>query len=229
MHKSALLNAKRFHDTYLSGQRPQVIEIGSQVVAGQDSLRGVFADASQYTGLDFAQGPGVDVVLEDPYRLPLADQVADVVLSSSCFEHAEFFWLSFLEMCRISKPDGLLYLNSPSNGFFHRYPVDCWRFYPDSGLALQNWGRRNGYDITLLESYISHQDEDMWNDFVAVFGLGDRSAERHPQRITSSFTDFNNGYVAGAAAFLNPAQATEDQARRNAAELISNGKIRLTW
>lgn len=229
MHKSALLNAKRFHDTYLSGQRPHVIEVGSQVIEGQSSLRGVFANASQYTGLDFAQGSGVDVILEDPYNLPLANQVADVVVSSSCFEHAEFFWLSFLEMCRISKPEGLIYINAPSNGYFHRYPVDCWRFYPDSGNALQNWARRNGYNITLLESYISHQDEDQWNDFVAVFGLGERSAERNAQRIVSSFSDFSNGYVAGANTFLKPTPVSEDQARRVAAEQICNGKIRLNW
>ena len=32
--------------------------------------------------------------------------------------------------------DWLFYLNAPSNGEFHRYPVDCWRFYPDAGGAL---------------------------------------------------------------------------------------------
>ena len=26
-----------------------------------------------------------------------------------------------------------------SNGDYHSWPVDCWRFYPDSGIALINW------------------------------------------------------------------------------------------
>jgi SAM-dependent methyltransferase len=70
------------------------------------------------------------------YKLPFADGSVDVVLSSSCFEHSEFFWLLFLEILRVLRPEGLFYLNAPSNGPFHRYPVDCWRFYPDSGNAL---------------------------------------------------------------------------------------------
>ena len=41
-------------------------------------------------------GKGVDIVLEDPYCLPFADNSVDVVVSSSCFEQAEFFWLLFL-------------------------------------------------------------------------------------------------------------------------------------
>ena len=80
------------------------------------------------------------MVLDDPYHLPLASESVDVVVSSSRFEHVEFFWLMFNEVLRVFKPDGLFYLNAPSNGEFHRYPVDCWRFYPDAAQALVNWG-----------------------------------------------------------------------------------------
>ena len=54
---------------------------------------------------------------------------------------------------RVLKPAGLLYINAPSNGDYHRYPVDCWRFFPDSGVALQNWANRNGYECAMLESF----------------------------------------------------------------------------
>ena len=60
----------------------------------------------------------------------------------------------FNEALRVLKPTGLLYINAPSNGAYHRYPVDCWRFYPDSGVALQNWGNRSGYECALLEFFI---------------------------------------------------------------------------
>ncbi|MGE6235200.1 hypothetical protein, partial [Aeromonas media] len=71
----------------------------------------------------------------------------------------------------------LPYMNVPSNGYIHRYPVDCWRFYPDSGKALETWGRRCGYGVTLLESFtsaqFSHLQEDRWSDYIAVFAKGD--------------------------------------------------------
>jgi hypothetical protein len=103
MNKSAMLNAKRFHDTYLRESSPFVIEVGSRVITGkpEHSLRGLFIHATGYLGLDFESGPGVDKVIDDPYALPIENDNADTIISSSCFEHSEFFWLSFLEMCRV--------------------------------------------------------------------------------------------------------------------------------
>jgi hypothetical protein len=42
-------------------------------------------------------------------------------------------------MCRIVRPGGLIFLLAPSRGPEHRYPVDCWRFYPDGFRALAKW------------------------------------------------------------------------------------------
>lgn len=227
-----MLNAKRFFDSYLTGANAQlVVEIGSRVVTGsvEHSIRSLFPQSSLCVGLDFEPGTGVDKVMSDPYALPIDNDSADVVISSSCFERAEYFWLSFLEMCRISKDEALIYLNAPSNGRFHRYPVDCWRFYPDSGIALQNWGRRNGYMVTLLESYTSHQDDDFWNDFVAVFAIGPQAAAKHPRRIISAFKDYTNGVTVEEASLLNGTSMTEDQARRVFAHHIAGGRRRLNW
>lgn len=226
-----MLNAKRFHDAYAAEARQAVIEIGSRIVTGNPlhSLRGLFPGAASYIGLDFEAGTGVDRVISDPYQLPIEDAAADVVLSSSCFEHAEFFWLSFLEMCRITKDGGLIYLNAPSNGPFHRYPVDCWRFYPDSGVALQNWARRNGHAITLLESYISHQDQDLWNDFVAVFALGADAGTRHPRRIVTGFQGYTNAITLESDTILQGTSTTEDQARRITVQQIAGGQRGLNW
>jgi SAM-dependent methyltransferase len=149
---------------------------------------------------------GVDIVLTDPYRYPLETGSADMVVTSSCFEHAEFFWLSFLEILRILKPEGVVYLNVPSNGKYHRYPTDCWRFYPDAGLALSRWAQRNGMRTLLLESFTGWQDSEMWNDFVAVF-LKDRThASRYPQRMHGQVTNPTNVIVDEAD---GPQQITE--------------------
>ena len=154
-------NGAIFFKTYLEPLgKTSIVEIGSQNVNG--SLRDVAPLQSEYIGVDFANAKGVDVVLDDPYKLPFADNSFDAVVSSSCFEHSEMFWLLYLEIIRILKPDGLFYLNAPSTGAFHRYPVDCYRFYPDSGVALSNWGKRNGYHTAVLEQYTNH------NDYVCV-------------------------------------------------------------
>lgn len=188
MHTSAYRFGELFHDCYFK-EGMKVAEIGSQNVNG--SIRDFFSDAVDYTGVDFVEGTGVDVVLSDPYKLPFDDNSFDMILSSSCFEHSEFFWLSFLEIIRTLKPGGVFYLNVPSNGFIHRYPVDCWRFYPDSGRALANWANRNGIDVELLESFIGGQipggkfgaPSGRWNDFVAVFVKGKSAKNNYKQRI----------------------------------------------
>jgi SAM-dependent methyltransferase len=174
MHISALHYGKAFFETYtssLSSSNLLIVDVGSQDVNG--SLRQFAPLGSQYIGVDFETAAGVDVVLTDPYKLPFDTGSVDVIVCSSVYEHSEFFWLLFLETLRVLKPSGILYLNAPSNGAMHRYPIDAWRFYPDSGKSLTNWARRNGMPAVLLESFIGTKrgelsGDGMWNDFVAV-------------------------------------------------------------
>lgn len=232
MHPSAMANGERFFKTYVRHLAdPLVVDIGSQDVYG--SLRSVVPPHARYVGVDMAPGEGVDLVLQDPYVLPFDTGSVDVVVSSSCVEHMEFFWLAVLEMLRVLSPRGLLYLNVPSNGSFHRYPVDCWRFYPDSGQALVRWGRRNGFDALLLESYTSAQDRDLWNDFVCVILRDAASLPHHPDRILDGLDGYTNGLRHPQLdRFLNAQALTEDQrlletelARRGAADPARRGNL----
>ena len=211
MHPTAMRNCKSFFDTYASsfGNGGKIIEIGSQDVNG--SLRQVAPPIFEYIGADFVSGKGVDIVLDDPYVLPFESNSADIILSSSCFEHSEMFWLVFLEIMRVLKPKGLFYLNVPSNGLVHRYPVDCWRFYPDSGRALLAWAKRSSINAAMLESYTSAQQEGIWNDFVAVFLKDQSFLPEFQSRIVYSKTDITNGLVHGSDLFINQARLTEDQ------------------
>lgn len=210
MHSTALEHGKRFFDTYFAKMPDaRLIEIGAQDVNG--TLRSVAPAELTYIGTDTTQGKGVDVVLDDPYHLPFDSETADVVVTSSCFEHSEFFWLVFQEALRVLKPAGIFYLNAPSNGAFHRYPVDCWRFYPDAAHALVAWGKHNGYHPALLESYTVRQDEnDLWNDFVAVFIKDETHVNAFPNRILSNFSSFENGWLHGSPDLLNYEELPED-------------------
>ena len=148
MHDTALTIGSLFLDNYA---RPPctVVELGAMNVNG--TLRNMAPEAAVYIGLDMEAGHGVDVVVKPGAPLPLASETADLVISSSMFEHDSFFWETFLEMVRIAKPNGAIYINAPSNGQYHRYPADNWRFYPDCGKALESWARKNNFVVTLIE------------------------------------------------------------------------------
>lgn len=199
MHPSAMNLGSIFFDNYLNNTtNKKIVDIGSQNVNG--SLRDVCPAVVEYIGVDFSAGNGVDVVIDDPYKLPFEDSSVDVIVSSSVFEHSQFFWSLFLEIMRVLKPDGVLYLNAPSNGYIHSYPVDCWRFYPDAGIALVAWAEQHGYKPALLESFISGKIDgpinkdpaNAWNDFVAVFVKDAACGHNYKSRILYSYSNYTN-------------------------------------
>ena len=216
MHPSALNNGKLFFDTYSpplleSEGSIRVVEIGSQDVNG--SIRQFCPQEFEYIGVDFVDGKGVDVVITSPYELPFDDNSVDIVVSSSCFEHSEMFWVVYLEIIRILKPHGVFYLNVPSNGMFHRYPVDCWRFYPDSGPALVTWAQYNNFNVGLMESYTSNQvGNNWWNDFVAVYIKNKEYIKQYPKRILYTDIKYTNGILDNlpVGEFLNFQDYSED-------------------
>jgi len=218
MHLTAMKHGGLFFQTYaVKFPSAMVVDIGAQNVNG--SLRDICPKNHEYIGVDFVAGNGIDIVLEDPYKLPFEDGSVDIVVSTSCFEHSEMFWVLFLEILRILKPKGLFYLNAPSNGSFHRYPVDCWRFYPDSGNALITWAKHNKHPSILLESFVGRQAKagdsavEEWNDYVAVF-LKDATLLSHfPDRILHQYRQFDNGYLHGSDGFLNRQGFPEDKLR----------------
>lgn len=212
MHDTALAHGKLFFDTYVGSSEGKsvIVDVGSQDVNG--SLRCVAPGGAEYVGVDFQKARGVDLVMTDPYSIPIVSNTADICVTSSCIEHSEFFWLLFLDMLRILKPSGLLYINVPSNGAFHQYPVDCWRFYPDSGLALQNWARKSGTNCAMLESFVGDQGRNGWNDFVAVFVKDETEAGRYPKRMLNTAKAFTNGRVYGEHTIIRPRKVQEDQA-----------------
>ncbi|KPA09147.1 type 11 methyltransferase [Candidatus Magnetomorum sp. HK-1] len=230
MHSTAIKNADLFFQKYTNKHKINsiVVDIGSQNVNG--SLREICPKNMKYIGVDFSSGNGVDIVLDDPYELPFDNGQVDYCICSSVFEHSEMFWLLFLEILRILKPDGLFYLNVPSNGHFHRYPVDCWRFYPDSGKALVKWAKKCGFNPILLESFVSLQEPPhKWNDFVAIFLKNADYAANYNQRITGSFKNFYNALTFESEKFINFTQLTEDQAKIDMFHRIIEGELVIKW
>jgi len=184
MHDSALDSFLEFKKTYLDIKNDRtlnVLEIGSGY---SSDIKQAINNEFNYPGVDIAEGKNVDVVLKDPYKLPFDSDSIDSVISISTFEHTEFFWLTYLEILRVLKPDGLFFLNAPSNSKFHRHSSDNWRFYPDSSIALEKWGKKNNYNPKVLEHYTNYEKgRDIWNDYVAVTIKDKNFTDKYPERI----------------------------------------------
>lgn len=210
MHDTAFELGQLFFKTYLTGRLGvAILDVGSLNVNG--SLRQCAPVESVYTGVDLIAGDGVDIVLEESHKLPFGAGVFDAVVSTSCFEHDPMFWLTFIEIVRVTKPGGIIYVSAPSNGCYHRYPLDNWRFYPDAGISLEAWARHQGFELRLLELFIARRRNDVWNDCVMVFERGP-TGQLFGQRMCDDFSDAMNVRRSDRPdEIFNRFDATEDQ------------------
>ena len=174
MHYSAYINAQKFYENYCyeNIKNKKILDVGSYDVNG--TMKPIF-EQGQYIGLDMEEGPNVDVVGR-AQEIPFIEDFFDIVISSSCFEHDDMFWVSFKEMCRVLKPGGYMYIQAPQNGPYHGWPGDNWRFYADSWRALEKWGKSLGYEVELIESYIDektpspeYEGDRIWNDSIGIY------------------------------------------------------------
>jgi SAM-dependent methyltransferase len=180
MHDSALDKARVFRTAYLAEVETAplvVLDVGSAVAEpDQGSNRDVMSNPNwRLLGIDIEPALNVDLVVADPYDwTEITTATVDVVTCSEVFEHAEFFWITMLEIARVLKANGLAFITSPSAGPLHRFPVDCWRFYDDAFQALAKYAQLN-----LLESQVqwapAYQKGIQWRDCSAVLQRPTRS------------------------------------------------------
>lgn len=165
MHETARNNAIKFVEKYVTMNNPYILDVGSYNVNG--TLKDVCPADSKYVGIDTELGNGVDCIMGDDYKFPFENNSFNIIMSSSCFEHCDFFWLVILEMIRCLKPQGYIYINVPSSGSYHPYPLDIYRFYPDSGKALVKWINHNNYQCILTDTYMD-KESFFWQDNVII-------------------------------------------------------------
>jgi SAM-dependent methyltransferase len=150
LHQSAMNRMNESIEKYMSKDKHyEVLDFGSFINKGQVlNHRPLLANYDvNITGVDIQAGNNVDIQMTKPYRIPVASGSQDIVLSGQVFEHIPFPWASIMEIARVLKPKGYLFMTVPSRGHHHS-TYDCWRYYPDTMRALAAHA-----DLNLLAAY----------------------------------------------------------------------------
>jgi len=172
MHIGSYVKMKDFIDHYLSGHNEDslnILDVGSQDVNG--SYKPLFNNPKwNYFGCDMVEGKNVDIVLKNVYNwAEIESESYDVIISGQALEHIEYFWITILEIMRTLKEGGLCCIIAPSNGFEHRYPVDCWRYYPDGFRALAKYAGLETLEVyTQWENGWYEDGSGFWKDSVLI-------------------------------------------------------------
>lgn len=163
MHAEAndfIAQVKRELPQYFTGKR--VLEVGSLDING--SVRGYFEDC-QYTGIDLAEGRGVDVVSQ-AHEFVQA-HAYDVVISSEMLEHDEYWIDSLNAMYNNLRPGGLMVLTCagpqrPEHGTARTNDAYSSPFTADS----------NYYRNISVEDFSGVLPMDLWSDAELGYGRG---------------------------------------------------------
>ncbi len=134
---STISHQKWNHYLYGLGNKPgmRVLEIGSREVTGQSYARQGFAQA-EYIGFDYYPGNNVDVV-GDAHKLSSyfePGEQFDLIYSSACFEHFAMPWLVAVEISKLLKCGGFVFVETHFSFASHERP---WHFFQFSDLALK--------------------------------------------------------------------------------------------
>jgi len=122
---------------YEIGNKPgmRILEIGSREVTGESSARKEFSLA-KYIGFDYYPGKNVEVV-GDAHKLSsyFEDQEKfDIVYSSACFEHFAMPWIVAVEISKLLKIGGIVFVETHFSYSSHERP---WHFFQFSDMALR--------------------------------------------------------------------------------------------
>ncbi len=151
MHEVSLVGIELFRDKFLKDSDTlKILDLGSMDING--CYRSIFNRPNwTYIGADVAVGKNVDVVIDKPYEWGFDNNEFDVVISGQTLEHIEFPWITITEIYRVLKSGGLSAILVPQDCPEHKYPLDCYRYYPDGLRALAKWGKLDTIEVYRTE------------------------------------------------------------------------------
>jgi SAM-dependent methyltransferase len=108
--KEFVVNVKKQFPEYFTNKK--VLEVGSLDING--NTRSKFKNC-EYTGIDVAAGPNVDVVCQGQ-DFDAADNTYDVVISCEVMEHNPHWLATMQNMTRVCKDNGLIIMSCATVG-----------------------------------------------------------------------------------------------------------------
>lgn len=148
MHNSSMIEMNNLLKKY--GSHGLCLDVGSMNING--TYKALVPLTYVYLGLDLEPGPNVDLVSKKPYDWPSDNDMFDLIISGQCLEHVEDTHKWIQEVYRICKPGGLVIIIAPHSFGEHKYPIDCWRIFPDAMRWLLKFA---GFEILEVGRNIS--------------------------------------------------------------------------
>ena len=160
MHITSLIAGEEFANTYIDTTDSMTListnnfKTLKKIVVdlnGKNSLLRTFYESQgyKYICVDFIKDPLVDITITIGGKLPFDTQSIDFIISS--FTNDPFFWITCKEMCRIIKPEGLIFVTSQSTGttdYFNLNASQSLAYW--SGIQLAN---ENTYPVKVIEAF----------------------------------------------------------------------------
>lgn len=137
-----------FYNRAIAHESPTMLKLGSRSVDNSPAVN-VFPHCKEHIGMDIHPGVGVDVV-GDAHKLSelFAKDQFDYIYSLSVFEHLFAPWKVVIEMNKVMKTGGYVFVGTHPVWPIHELPWDFWRF-PENGFhALFN--KHTGFEIVSL-------------------------------------------------------------------------------
>jgi hypothetical protein len=127
-------NHMRYLEDIANREGIRILEIGSREVTGPSNARQRFARA-EYVGFDYYPGNNVDVV-GDAHKLSsyFPGERFDLIHSSACFEHFAMPWVVAVEISKLLRIGGTLFVETHFSYSSHERP---WHFFQFSDMALR--------------------------------------------------------------------------------------------
>ena len=142
----------------------RMLDIGSYDING--SFKTLTRDNWTYTGIDINDGPNVDIVMPDPYTIPMSDESVDLVISGSTFSYVLDPFELMKEVHRVLTPEGIVIVEFGTvfTPGILGIPPDCpvqsndtFRYYPD---GVKSIFQRAGLAIIWAELISDHKGKE---------------------------------------------------------------------
>jgi len=127
----------RFREMIRAPEFKRLVEIGSRARCGV--IRNDIFEGKDYVGVDVLPGENV-TLLADAHHLSrhFEPESVDAVFSLNTFEHLAMPFQVILEINKILRPGGLIYLDAPQTIGLHEMPWDFFRFSDRAWESMLN-------------------------------------------------------------------------------------------